>query len=70
MCKISSEMAKLNSKENTQHRSIYRPIKPNTFEYIWKHGAHFTHVTSDEPLLEATLSVRENNSSTAQLQIF
>lgn len=32
--------------------SIYRPIKPNTVEYIWKHGAHLNHVTS-ESLWEA-----------------
>lgn len=70
ICEISSQITQLNSKENTQCHSIYRPIKPNTFEYIWKHGAHLTHVTSDESLLEAFSSVRTNNLSTAQLQIF
>lgn len=70
ICEISSEIVKLNSKENTLCHSIYRPIKPNTFEYIWKPGTHLTLVTSDEPLLEAILSVRSDNSSAAQLQIF
>lgn len=61
MCEISSEITKLNSKENTECHSICRPIKPNTFEYIWKHGVHLAHVTNDEHLLEAILSVRANS---------
>lgn len=61
MCEISSEITKLNSKENTQCHSICRPIKPNTFEYIWKHGAHLAHMSNDEHLLGAILSVRADS---------
>lgn len=58
-------------KKTRSAHSIYRPIGPEAFEYIWKHGAHLTWVTSDESSLETFFpSVKTNNLSTAQLQMF